>query len=651
MARRTAVAEAARVIAAAGGLGGDVLAWVGPMTAATGAILLVVWLADRALERRVSASLRLFLYVAVLARLALPVDWHSPLGLLGFGSAAGAGLVGLDGEATIVALGQNRPALAGLGAGGWAALIYAAVALALLGRWIQVRWALRRRLRGCQPAPVAGAEGVTVLRHAELGPFVSGLVRPRIVLPGKLLDSDDDALGWVLRHELAHVRRRDPMASALVQVTCIVAWPILPVWIAARRIRALMEVACDESAVTGADRSARRRYGEVLLRLAELGSPGGLTAALRFGSPLRGRLRALGAWRRWPAGVQGVVVAGLVGVVVACAGEPTPEERALEDATPFEPAAAAPATASRPVLTVTKDGELYLGKRKVAQANLRAELEREMARTGSDTLLLRGDKKAMMGAATDIMGEAKKAGARNIGILSPESPAPAAAPSSQPAVTGQTIPGAASVRGSLDKEIIRRVIRRHIAEPKECYERQLARNPELGGRAVVQFTIAATGDVVASTLQDSTLGDPRVESCLVQAVRGWKFPEPEGGGIVIVSYPFSFTPGPAARKVDETAEGLTPEVIAQTIRGRMPEVKRCYERHLQKEKASGGRATIAFVVNPSGSVSGVRFDHNDFKDATMSNCISEVVRGIQFPPNSNGPTEVAFPFVFQASEP
>ena len=529
--------EAAGVIAAAGRLGGDLLAWVGPMSAATGAILLVVWMADRALERRVSASLRLFLYGAVLARLALPVDWHSPLGLLGFGAAGGEGVVGLDGEATIVAIGA-RPALAGLGAAGWAALVYAAVALALLGRWIQVRWALRLRLRGCQPAAVPGAEGVTVLRHAELGPFVTGLVRPRIVLPGKLLDeTDDDALGWVLRHELAHVRRRDPMASALVQVTCIVAWPILPVWIAARRIRALMEVACDESAVTGADRSARRRYGEVLLRLAELGSPGGLTAAVRFGSPLRGRLRALGARRRWPAGVQGVVVAGLVGVVVACAGEPPPEERALEGATPVEPAAAGHSTTSRPVLTITKDGELYLGKRKVAQANLRVELEREMARTGSDTLLLRGDKKAMMGAAIDIMGEAKKAGARNVGILDSGS-----------AVTGETIPGAASVRGSMDKEIIRRVIRRHIAEPKECYERQLAGNPQLGGRIVVKFTIAATGDVVSSTLEDSTLGDPRVESCVVEAVRAWKFPEPEGGGIVIVSYPFSFTPGPAARK-------------------------------------------------------------------------------------------------------
>jgi TonB family protein len=104
------------------------------------------------------------------------------------------------------------------------------------------------------------------------------------------------------------------------------------------------------------------------------------------------------------------------------------------------------------------------------------------------------------------------------------------------------IPGQANVRGSLDKEIIRRIIRRHINEVKYCYEQELTRKPELGGRVAVQFTIAATGQVVASVLQNSTMGNARVENCVVQAVRRWEFPKPLGGGIVIVTYPFSFTP-------------------------------------------------------------------------------------------------------------
>ena len=98
--------------------------------------------------------------------------------------------------------------------------------------------------------------------------------------------------------------------------------------------------------------------------------------------------------------------------------------------------------------------------------------------------------------------------------------------------------GTAEVRGSLDKELIRRVIRQHINEVKFCYEKQLRINNKLQGRVVVQFTIAGTGKVLASMVQSSTLGDPATEQCIAQAIRRWDFPKPQGGGIVVVSYPF-----------------------------------------------------------------------------------------------------------------
>jgi TonB family protein len=110
------------------------------------------------------------------------------------------------------------------------------------------------------------------------------------------------------------------------------------------------------------------------------------------------------------------------------------------------------------------------------------------------------------------------------------------------AKTPDVIPGQANVRGSLDKEIIRRIIARHLNEVRYCYEQELTKKPGLGGRVLVQFTIAASGQVIASVLQNSTMGNARVENCTVQAVRRWEFPKPLGGGIVIVSYPFVMTP-------------------------------------------------------------------------------------------------------------
>src|SRR5579863_9013603 len=72
---------------------------------------------------------------------------------------------------------------------------------------------------------------------------------------------------------------------------------------------------------------------------------------------------------------------------------------------------------SDPVLTVTKSGELFLGAHKVEPASLEGDVRKALADVGSETLLIRGDKNVLLGAAVDIMSTAKKAGATHIAIL------------------------------------------------------------------------------------------------------------------------------------------------------------------------------------------------------------------------------------------
>jgi biopolymer transport protein ExbD len=81
--------------------------------------------------------------------------------------------------------------------------------------------------------------------------------------------------------------------------------------------------------------------------------------------------------------------------------------------------AAGPVTSKRavPILTITKTGELYLFSRKIEGNNLEEELRKALADGQSETLLLRGDKQVMLGSAVDVMSIAKRAGAKNIGIL------------------------------------------------------------------------------------------------------------------------------------------------------------------------------------------------------------------------------------------
>jgi hypothetical protein len=100
--------------------------------------------------------------------------------------------------------------------------------------------------------------------------------------------------------------------------------------------------------------------------------------------------------------------------------------------------------------------------------------------------------------------------------------------------------GAIEAQGSLSKEVIRRVIQRRLNEVRFCYEQSLKYLPELAGRVEVKFVIAPSGSVQAANVASSTLaGDQaRTARCIVEAVRRFSFPAPDGGGVVIVQYPF-----------------------------------------------------------------------------------------------------------------
>jgi len=104
----------------------------------------------------------------------------------------------------------------------------------------------------------------------------------------------------------------------------------------------------------------------------------------------------------------------------------------------------------------------------------------------------------------------------------------------------QVTAGKAIVTGSLDREIIRRIIAKHRDEIKYCYEKELATQKDLSGKVVIFFTISPTGAVIAAKVRESTLKAPAVEQCITSRVEKWIFPQPAGGGIVEVSYPFIF---------------------------------------------------------------------------------------------------------------
>lgn len=102
------------------------------------------------------------------------------------------------------------------------------------------------------------------------------------------------------------------------------------------------------------------------------------------------------------------------------------------------------------------------------------------------------------------------------------------------------VPGHTTVVGGLSKEVINRVIQKHYNEIKYCYEKELSHDPGLYGKITVLFVIEGSGHVADALVQQTTMSSEPVESCMLNHVKRWLFPQPQGGGTVQVTYPYVF---------------------------------------------------------------------------------------------------------------
>lgn len=144
------------------------------------------------------------------------------------------------------------------------ASLWLAGVAALLGSTLLDRIRLRRFLARTAPpsahASTALAEGAASLPlrtppplrvTTELeSPAVVGWFRSTIVIPQWLnAPENETALAWALRHELTHLKHRDPIANALRRLAQVLFFFHPVTWWASRRWEAAVELACDRAVV------------------------------------------------------------------------------------------------------------------------------------------------------------------------------------------------------------------------------------------------------------------------------------------------------------------------------------------------------------------------------------------------------------------
>ena len=117
---------------------------------------------------------------------------------------------------------------------------------------------IRRRVRASLPQ-----EGSVYLCDDIETPFILGILRPRIYLPGTM---EEQTRAHVLAHEYAHLKRLDHLWKPLGFLLLTVHWfnPIL--WIAYILLCRDMELACDERVIRNLGTEEKKAYSLSLLQ-------------------------------------------------------------------------------------------------------------------------------------------------------------------------------------------------------------------------------------------------------------------------------------------------------------------------------------------------------------------------------------------------
>lgn len=153
------------------------------------------------------------------------------------------------------------------------------VALALLLAAVARAWSLGRSGRdvteefwrsaagggGLSAAADAPGWGNLTARETEAvrAPVLAGVLRPRLIMPADWRDAPPDALGDAALHELAHLRRRDPLLRLVSRLARALYWFHPAVWHATRALDASSEAAAD-AWVVARGRDPRGYVGSLL---------------------------------------------------------------------------------------------------------------------------------------------------------------------------------------------------------------------------------------------------------------------------------------------------------------------------------------------------------------------------------------------------
>lgn len=130
--------------------------------------------------------------------------------------------------------------------------------------------------------------------------------------------------------------------------------------------------------------------------------------------------------------------------------------------------------------------------------------------------------------------------------LSPSATSSSTAPVASAASSASTAPTSdptlepgTTLVGTLSNAEIQKTVNDNIQAFDACYTLGADKQGKLEGTVTVRLTVGPLGTVKDSTLMKSTIKNSKVNTCVVDAFKKLKFPQPRGGA-AIITYPMTF---------------------------------------------------------------------------------------------------------------
>ncbi len=267
---------------------------------------------------------------------------------------------------------------------------------------------------------------------------------------------------------------------------------------------------------------------------------------------------------------------------------------------------------------------------------------------------------------------------------------PTAAPSGAPTVPKVArvklqppgITGAAAADDLRSSAVIARIVNQRKAGIEYIYKKYFKADPDLEGKLVVRFTVAASGAVTACSVVSSTLGNAAIDQEVCDRILMWRFPPIDAGDVDVVC-PFVFSlsranyvEGGAGLAATERYGGKlmkkrlsvagkvtsiggeaageaqrSPQVIARVIRRYFFGIEYAYNSASKKNPNLGsGKVTARFTILASGSVGVASIATNTLGSPALSKGILARVQSWRFPKVESGSVTVVYEFVFAVSD-